>query len=512
VVTDENELLLYKFAGFANTGTGNFSASNANIYGVIYPKTLVAIGGKVFLDGKRIYDITFLQKLSSGTLTQKELDSAAKTFGVIPKNEDKVLLDEYAAGKRQTTLIKDLGKKDNSIPEEYIPRFSPQSWQGAFKTHQDKVKTLKDDSRERYRITDQHELLVMMPTARLSALKESNPTLNIPSNVKLISSTSLIFLFNPEIKQSLITINGEIFVGTERFDESKENIRRVYEVDLLLQLTQEFFTDAETFLKSCVEYSVESNDEDKALIDYYQTNKKAPELKVKWRTTSPLSAVSDLSQRQSFKDVRQATDAKGQLSMNGQVSELPLPMFASFDSMLSDSNSKLSSLALKMGSHYVGTVVAGSYLNNPFDSNHFETSAAYGFSFNKGYLEAQMGSFFDESNMNQTLNGQRYQLTLGFDTDYITPFVRILHRAVEQTSLSLIGTGLESKLAKFNLGESTLNANISASYLTNFNGAALGYISCRLESTFSDAATLGLSTDYDTLKGLGLGINLSIDR
>ena len=68
------------------------------------------------------------------------------------------------------------------------------------------------------------------------------------------------------------------------------------------------------------------------------------------------------------------------------------------------------------------------------------------------------------------------------------------------------------KLAKFNFGEATLDANVSASYLTNFDGTALGYISCNLQSTFADNTTLGVSTDYDTLKGLGFGINLSIER
>lgn len=213
---------------------------------------------------------------------------------------------------------------------------------------------------------------------------------------------------------------------------------------------------------SCVERSVETNDEDKALIDYYQANKKAPELKVKWRTSDPLSAVSDLSQRQSFKDVRQAADAPGQLRIDGQTSKLPLPLFASFDSTLSDPNSKLSSLALKMGSHYVGTVVAGTFETTPLTPNHFESSAVYGFSFNTGFVEAQMGSFFDESNAIQSIRGQRYQLTLGFDTDYVTPFVRMLNRTTANDSLSLIGAGLESNLAKFNLGEAMLDATIAS--------------------------------------------------
>lgn len=203
---------------------------------------------------------------------------------------------------------------------------------------------------------------------------------------------------------------------------------------------------------------------------------------------------------------------KGQLTIDGQTSELPLPLFASFDSMLSDPNSKLSSLALKMGSHYVDTVVAGSYANTPFSSNHFESSAVYGFSFNKGFVEAQMGSFFDESSSLQSTRGQRYQLTLGFDTDYVTPFIRLLNRTTANDSFSLLGAGLESNLAKYNLGEATLDANISAAYLTNFDGKALGYIICQLAFTFSDSTTLDVSTDYDTLKGLGWSINVSIER
>jgi hypothetical protein len=160
----------------------------------------------------------------------------------------------------------------------------------------------------------------------------------------------------------------------------------------------------------------------------------------------------------------------------------------------------------------VGTVVAGTYVNNPLNSNHFESSAIYGFSFNTGFFEAQMGSFFDESSNIQGIRGQRYQLTLGFDTDYFTPFVRMLNRTTANDSLSLMGAGLESNLAKYNLGEAMLDATISTSYLTNLDGTAIGYASCRIQSTFSDSTILSMSTDYDTLKGLGWSINASIER
>lgn len=210
--------------------------------------------------------------------------------------------------------------------------------------------------------------------------------------------------------------------------------------------------------------------------------------------------------------MRKASGATGQLRIDGQTSELPLPLFASFDSTLSDPNSKLSSLALKLGSHYVGTVVAGTFETTPLTPNHFESSAVYGFSFKTGFFEAQIGSFFDESNTIQSIRGQRYQLTLGLDTDYVTPFVRILNRTSANDSLSLLGAGLESNLAKYNLGDAILDATISTSYLTNFDGTAIGYASCRLHSTFSDSTVLSISTDYDTLKGFGLSINASVER
>ncbi|WP_350331945.1 hypothetical protein [Candidatus Bodocaedibacter vickermanii] len=290
------------------------------------------------------------------------------------------------------------------------------------------------------------------------------------------------------------------------------NERRVYDVDLLLKCCNPSSNFDDSTFFELIEKSVKPNAFDIFLIQGYRENGRPNPLELYERKSDPLSAVSDISQRQSFKDARQAADATGQLRIYGQASDLPLPLFASFDSTLSDPNSKLSSLALKFGSNYVGTVVAGTFETTLLTPNHFESSAVYGFSFNTGFVEAQMGSFFDESNANQSTSGQRYQLTLGFDTDYVTPFIRLLNRTTANDSLSLLGAGLESNLAKYNLGESTLDATVSASYLTNFDGTALGYASCRLQSTFSDSTTLGLSTDYDTLKGLGWSINMSVER
>jgi hypothetical protein len=339
-------------------------------------------------------------------------------------------------------------------------------------------------------ITEDNELLITHPIAIEATIKRDNPfSWSGTDGTTDLENEDLYFTFQHNGGPwPVIIVNGKIF----------SNNRRIYDVNLLKRFLSDKPIDIASFISESARVGVYPNDEDKELLEYFGESLPDPLGTLRnafSKKFADTSEVSDLSQRQSFKDVRKATDATGQLRIDGQVSELPLPLFASFDSMLSDSNSKLSSLALKVGSHYVGTVVAGSYVNNPLNSDHFESSAVYGFSFNTGFFEAQMGSFFNESSNIQGIRGQRYQLTLGFDTDYFTPFVRMLNRTTASDSLSLMGAGLESNLAKYNLGEAMLDATISTSYLTNFDGAALGYISCRLESTFADATTLGLSTD-----------------
>lgn len=382
------------------------------------------------------------------------------------------------------------------------------TWEKALHRHQEVVKKLQPDPLNRYVITENNELLITHPVALEATIKRDKPfSWSGTDGTTNLKNKSLYFTFqNNGAPWPVVITNGKVF----------SNNRRIYDINLLKRFLSNEPIDIALFISTSAQVGVYPNDEDQELLTYFRDTLPNPLEKIKNAFSKKLgddATVSDLSQRQSFKDVRQSINAvKGQLTIDGQTSELPLPLFASFDSMLSDPNSKLSSLALKMGSHYGGTVVAGSYANTPFSSNHFESSAVYGFSFNKGFVEAQMGSFFDESSSLQSTRGQRYQLTLGFDTDYITPFVRVLHRTIEQTSQSLIGTGLESKLAKLNLGEANLDANISASYLTNFDGKALGYIICQLAFTFSDSTTLDVSTDYDTLKGLGWRINVSIER
>ncbi|QOL20401.1 hypothetical protein [Candidatus Bodocaedibacter vickermanii] len=167
VVTDENELLIYKY---------NFkqNISGVNPFKMDRLKGILVLGGKVFVDGKRIYDIQFIQKLMNGVLTQKEMDSAAQTYGVVPKNEDKVLLDEYSkTGENPSVDIQHLAKKDNSTPEKYIPKLSTQSWEDAFKEHQNRVAKIKSDPLGNYRITTRDELLVYTPKGLMKALSKN---------------------------------------------------------------------------------------------------------------------------------------------------------------------------------------------------------------------------------------------------------------------------------------------------------------------------------------------------
>jgi hypothetical protein len=388
-----------------------------------------------------------------------------------------------------------------------FPPKPQETWQSAFHRHQEAVKKLQPDPLDRYFITEDNELLITHPVALEATIRRDKPfSWSGTDGTTDLENEDLYFTFqNNGAPWPVIIVNGEIF----------SNNRRIYDVNLLKRFLSDNPIDIASFISESARVGVYPNDEDKELLEYFRENlpNSLETLKNAFsKKFGDPSDVSDLSQRQSFKDVRQATDTTGQLSIDGQVSTLPLLMFASFDSTLSDPNSKLSSLALKMGSHYVGTVVAGTFETTPITPQHFESSAVYGFSFNKGFVEAQMGSFFDESSGIQSTSGQRYQLTLGFDTDYVTPFVRMLNRTTANDSLTLMGGGLESSIANYKHGESTIDATLSTSYLTNVDGTAIGYASYRLLSTFSDSSVLSISTDYDTLKGLGWSINASIER
>lgn len=381
-----------------------------------------------------------------------------------------------------------------------------ESWETAFRRHQEAVKKLQPDPLERYIITDDNELLLINPIAFDATINRDKPFTFY--KIDSVKHKNLYFTFQYNGGPWPVVIaEGKVFF----------NRRRIYDIKLLQSLISESAINIKSFVLEAARVSVTPNEDDLELLDWFHDNLDNPLLEdlIKKRKAekwfNPVD-ISDHSQRQSFNDVRTSTNAVGQINIDGHVSELPLPMFVTFDSLPSDTYSKLTSVAFKMGSHYFGTVVAASFDKTPLSPKHYESSAVYGFSVNNAFIEGQIGSFNDTSKEFASLNGQRYQLTVGYDAGHITPFVRVLNRSANADSLTQFGAGLETSVSELKLGDVMLDTKGSLSYLGNTSGYITGYLSSTFKATFSDGTALGISNDYDSINGMYVSINFSFNR
>jgi hypothetical protein len=115
IVTVNNDMLIFRVGPFMNK-LGNIQ-SNWSINGIEFPKGLKIIGGKVFLNNMRIYDVGFIMDLDRlENLTPEMMAFAEKHFSIIPNLEDQELIDNFEKGIYPTQDITLLQKPQSVAP------------------------------------------------------------------------------------------------------------------------------------------------------------------------------------------------------------------------------------------------------------------------------------------------------------------------------------------------------------------------------------------------------------
>lgn len=169
---------------------------------------------------------------------------------------------------------------------------------------------------------------------------------------------------------------------------------------------------------------------------------------------SPFLSAStpDLSEKASLRRARQdgAEVDFSQLMMNGVAggyAPLSLPVYVQLKGSIEGSKDTrdLTGVAVCKFDHMLVGVIHG-YANASKNSdstlNHNETSAVISRSFGNAYLEGQAG--FIHSTINQQdISGERYQLSAGYDFEYLTPFVQASTRNLNAVNEHSVQAGCE---------------------------------------------------------------------
>jgi hypothetical protein len=250
-------------------------------------------------------------------------------------------------------------------------------------------------------------------------------------------------------------------------------------------------------------------------------------------------AIKDLSSNVSLRQARTAAtglvDASA-FNMNGvagQSIELGMPLFVQLKGDVSSAKATeaaTGSVAYRLGNTVIGAIqgYANSGAGFGIDSRQLETSVVASHSFGAFFVEGQVGTVSATEVHNNDWSGYRSQVTLGLDTEFVSPFVQLAHRQLDRSGLDLNETtayvGLDAEVAKLAADTYSIDTRLlaKAGYgskawslgsndlgsTTGFSGSVEWSSSLNLNSGVTFSSNLAL----DTLAGSSAAVNVSLDR
>ncbi|MBH1989957.1 MAG: hypothetical protein I8H80_02145 [Alphaproteobacteria bacterium] len=250
-------------------------------------------------------------------------------------------------------------------------------------------------------------------------------------------------------------------------------------------------------------------------------------------------AIKDLSGNVSLRTARTAATGLvdgSAFKMNGvagQSVELGLPLFVQLKGDVSSAkatDAATGSVAYRLGNTVIGAIqgYANSGAGFGIDSRQLETSVVASHSFGSFFVEGQIGSVSATEVHNSNWSGLRSQVTLGLDTEFVSPFVQLTHRQLDRGGLNLNETtayvGLDAEVAKLAADTYSIDTRLlaKAGYgskdwsagskdlgsTTGFSGSVEWSSSLNLNSGVSFSSNLSL----DTVAGSSAALNVSLDR
>jgi hypothetical protein len=249
--------------------------------------------------------------------------------------------------------------------------------------------------------------------------------------------------------------------------------------------------------------------------------------------------IESLSDNVSLRQARTATTglvdgrAFNMNGVTGQSVELGLPLFVQLKGDVSSAKSTeaaTGSVAYRLGNTVIGAIqgYANSGAGFGTDSRQLETSVVASHSFGSFFVEGQIGTVSANDVHISDWSGDRSQVTLGLDTEFVSPFVQLTHRQLDRSGLDLSETtgyvGLDIDIAKLAADTYSVDTRLlaKAGYgskawsagskdlgsTTGFSGSVEWSASLNLNSGVTFSSNLAL----DTLAGSSAAVNVSLDR
>jgi hypothetical protein len=519
VVTPDNELLLWAMRNSSH-GSGNFinkggfdNPFSYEFTGLVFPKSFNIIGGKVFVNSKRIYDVPFLQKLWEGTLTQSELDFAVENYAVLPTLEDQKMLSALSSNTLPNIGIRTLAKKE--------------TWEQALANHKKFAEVYSDN----YWIKKDVNFIVTVNNDML--IFRVGPFMNKLGNIQSNWSINGI-----EFPKGLKIIGGKVFLNNMRIYD----VGFIMDLDRLENLTPERMAFAEKH------FSIIPNLEDQELIDNFekgiyptqditllQKAKSTPSA-AQLSADTPRNISANVSLRQARTAATGLVDGSA-FKMNGvagQSVELGLPLFVQLKGDVSSAKATettTGSVAYRLGNTVIGAIqgYANSGAGFGTDSPQLETSVVASHSFGSFFLEGQVGTVSATEVHNSNWSGLRSQVTFGLDTAFVSPFVQLAHRQLNRDDEYALNdktayVGLEMEIANLatdtysidtrlltKVGYGSKNWSKESRDLGSTSGLT-GSVEWSASLNLNSGVAFSSNLALDTVSGSSAGLTVSLDR
>ena len=248
----------------------------------------------------------------------------------------------------------------------------------------------------------------------------------------------------------------------------------------------------------------------------------------------------DLSSNVSLRTAR--TALTGQLdarafSLNGHQGtqlNLGLPLFVQLKGSVDGGKSTdatTGSVAYRLGNTVIGAIQAYANSGNGFglDGRQLETSVVASHSFGGFFVEGQLGAVSANNVHTADWSGVRSQVTLGVDTQFVSPFIQVAYRQLDRNHTYALNdtaayVGLDVEVAGLTMDAYRMDTRLltkvgvgskdwthgskAVGSITGFEGSVEWSGSLTLNSGVSFSTNLGL----DTVAGSAAKFNISVER
>ncbi|QOL19535.1 hypothetical protein [Candidatus Bodocaedibacter vickermanii] len=209
-----------------------------------------------------------------------------------------------------------------------------------------------------------------------------------------------------------------------------------------------------------------------------------------------------------------------QLQVNGVSAgkvEMALPISINLKGKIDGSKSTAGTsgtIAYKMGSTVLGVVHAYANKGEGFevDSHQAETSVAVSQSMGNAFIEGQVGYIGTHQVHTADMTGHRYQLSVGFDTEYVSPFVQVAYRDFGTQTDSVGYVGAELNIDRLKADTYSLDTHLTAKTGVNSKAEFTGSLEWSASLNLNSGVSFKTDLTLGTVEGSTVGLNANVSR